>query len=32
MTTQYAWINTRAGFLRWKRSGAAIAGTDSDSG
>jgi small-conductance mechanosensitive channel len=36
MTTQYSWINTRAGFLRWKRdeqrSGAAITGTGSDSG
>ena len=36
MTTQYSWINTRAGFLRWKReekrSGAPIAGTGSDSG
>jgi hypothetical protein len=40
MTTQYAWINRRAGFLHWKRdekrdekrSGAAITGTGSDSG
>ena len=32
MTTQYSWINTRAGFLRWKRRNAPIAGTGSDSG
>jgi hypothetical protein len=32
MTTQYSWINTRAGFLRWKRSGAAIPGRGTDSG
>jgi hypothetical protein len=36
MTTQYSWINTPAGFLRWqrdeKRGSAAITGTGSDSG
>jgi len=32
MTTQYRWINTRAGFLRWARHGEAIPGKGVDSG
>ena len=32
MTTQYSWINTRAGFLRWARHGEAIPGKGVDSG
>jgi len=32
MTTQYAWINVRAGMLNWRRRTDAIAGTGSDSG
>ena len=28
MTTQYAWINDRAGFLRWTRRTAAMTGED----
>ena len=32
MTTQYRWINTRAGFLRWTRRTDTISGTSADSG
>ena len=32
MTTQYRWINARAGFLRWARHGEAIPGKGVDSG
>ena len=32
MTTQYSWINDRAGFLRWARRTAAIPGKAADSG
>ena len=32
MTTQYRWINARAGFLRWARHGQAIPGKGVDSG
>jgi hypothetical protein len=32
MTTQYRWINARAGFLRWGRQGDAIAEKGVDSG
>jgi len=32
MTTQYRWINGRAGFLRWARHGQAIPETGVDSG
>jgi hypothetical protein len=32
MTTQYRWINERAGLLRWSRRTATISGKDPDSG
>lgn len=32
MTTQYSWINTRAGLLHWARHGEAIPGKGADSG
>jgi hypothetical protein len=32
MTTQYRWINVRAGFLRWTRRTDTISGTSADSG
>jgi len=32
MTTQYGWINSRAGFLRWTRRPPAISGEGLDSG
>ena len=32
MTTQYGWINARAGWLRWTRRTATISGKGPDSG
>ena len=32
MTTQYGWINSRAGALRWRRRDAATAGTGPETG
>jgi hypothetical protein len=32
MTTQYGWINERAGFLRWARRSGAIAGKQPETG
>jgi len=32
MTTQYGWINERAGFLRWARRSGAISGKQPESG
>jgi hypothetical protein len=32
MTTQYAWVNTRAGLLGWARRSEAISGKGADSG